>query len=509
MSQEIFEIRITDDGRLLAAWELGAERAGLDAAGLRALVVAQGYGDLDIADTAIAELIEVCKTAEESFEWQIGERRDGACAVRVDPDKLCARLTLERAYGGAPVTEEQIREQLKSAGVVMGILDDAITEALAMGSATGIVVARGVPAEAGVDSSFANLVPIQQERRPHADEHGVTDYRDLGRIAVVEPGDALMRRIPATLGIDGFDVTGKVLQAKPGKSVNYAEKLSGVVRDANDPELLRAAIVGRAVSVPNGVAVEPSIDLPQVDMSTGNVDFEGSVVILGDVLARMKIHATGDVIVKGTVGGADIRAGRQVMLLGGFKGALDEDDDGVNGPSYEYTIKCGGTFHSRFVEYAHVESGGDILIDDHAMFSKLVAANNVVVGGPGKKGQVVGGQITATGSATAIKFGAASGAKTLVQVGLDPRHRLHLEHLEGELAKLEASDPAADSSPLREEVDALRARLAIADHAYVKVGLTIFPGTQIRIGAKRWSSIDEHASGVFRVVDGEVMLCPQ
>ena len=152
-------------------------------------------------------MIEACKTATESFEWQIGERRDGACAVRVDPDKMRAQLTLDRPCGGVAVTESQIRERLKDAGVLAGIIDEAIAEALALGSATDVVVARGVAAVAGVDSAFVNLVPAQQARRPHADEHGVTDYRDLGRIAVVEPGDALMRRTLATPGIDGYDLT--------------------------------------------------------------------------------------------------------------------------------------------------------------------------------------------------------------------------------------------------------------------------------------------------------------
>jgi len=507
----MFTFRIADDGRrLLATWELGAARAGLDLAGVHALLAAQGFSDLALDDTAMADLIEACKTATESFEWQVGERRDGACRIHVDPDKMIARLTLERPFGGLAVTEAQIRERLKDVGVSMGVLDDAITEALEAGAADRIVVARGVPAEPGVDSAFVNLVPVQQARRPHADEHGVTDYRDLGRIAVVEPGDALMRRTPATPGVDGYDITGAVLVAKPGKATTYAEKLPGVVRDSADPELLRAAIVGRVVGMSNGVTVEPSIDFAQVDMSTGNVDFEGSVLVLGDVLARMKIHATGDVIVKGTVAGADILAGRQVMLLGGFKGALDDEDDGDHGSSHKYTIRCGGSFHARFVEYAHVESGADILIEDHAMFSTLVAANNVVVGGSSAKGQIVGGSITALGRVTATKYGATSGAKTLVQVGLDPRHRLHCDHLESEIVRLEAADPGgADLLRLRDEVEILRARLAIADHACVSVGRTIYPGTQIRIGAKRWSSVDEHTSGVFRVVEGEVMLCPQ
>ena len=277
--------------------------------------------------------------------------RDGVCAVTVSGDKMAARLTLVRAYGGAPVTDEQIRASLQHAGVSAGIMEEAIAGALSAGEATEVVVACGRPAQNGEASAFVSLIPQVQDRHPKADEHGVIDYRDFGRIAGVAPGDPLMRRTPATAGSDGYDVTGRVLRAKPGKSVPYATRLKGVVVDAQDPELLRAAVAGRPVQVANGVTVESTIELPRVDMSTGNIDFDGSVTVLGDVLARMKIHATGDVLVRGTVSAADIEAGGQVVVQGGLMGAHHADDDEDHASSREGGIRCAGPFHARFVEY--------------------------------------------------------------------------------------------------------------------------------------------------------------
>lgn len=503
--------RLSEEGdHLFAEWEPGDEREVLDLSVVKALIEAQGFQDLYLDEAAVARLLEPAAPGAPTVEIQIAERRDGAFKIVVSRDQMTVRLTLTRAYGGAGVTEAQIRERLQELGVVAGVCDHAILNALSSKDATDVEIARGCLAEDGADSTFVSVVPTAEDRRPHVDEHGVTDLRDFGRIAVVSPGDPVMRRTPATNGTPGFDVTGKVLEAMPGKSIPFADKLPGVTRDAADPDLLRSAIVGRAVRVPDGMTVEPTIGLPQVDMSTGNIDFEGTVLVLGDVLARMKIRATGDVIVNGTVAAADIQAGRQVMLLGGFKGALDGEDAADSARGHEYIIRCGGTFHARFVEYAHVQAGGDILVDDHAMFSTLTAGRNVFVGGLNAKGQVVGGSITAIGQVTATKYGGPSGAKTLVQVGLEPKHRERLDQLQAEIKRLERiGGDAAELDRLRAEASTLSANLAAAEHAYVSVGRTIYPGTQIRIGAKRWSSFDEHTSGVFRVVDGEVMLCPQ
>lgn len=511
MSESVFSFRASDDGsRLLALWQPGAERPSMTMSTVRATLAAQGLDVFFLDEDAVTRMIETCRKAEDAVEREIGQRRDGVCIVVMSKDKMDARLTLERPYGGAAVTDAMIRESLQQAGVTVGILDEAIAAALSAGEVTDVVVARGRPTQHGDHSAFVSLVPHAQDRRPQVDQHGVTDYRDLGRITGVSPGDPVMRRTPATSGVDGYDVTGAPLKAKPGKSVPYAGKLKGVVADADDPELLRSAIHGRAVQVEKGMTVEPAIDLAQVDMSTGNIDFDGSVTVLGEVLARMKIVATGDVLVHGTVAAADIHAGGQVVLLGGFKGALEDEERAGQAPSHESTIRCAGAFHARFVEYAHVESGGDILIDDHSMFSTLHAARHVVVGVGGAKGQILGGTITAIGQVTAVKYGGPSGSKTLVQVGLEPKHRAHLEHLDAEIAKLEAQHGAAEEiERLRTEAAALTLQLALADHACVSVGRTVYPGTEVRIAGKRWSSFDDHASGVFRIVEGEVQLCPQ
>lgn len=538
MTEEAFAFRVSEDGsRLLAVWQPGSESPVLDIGAVRGLLTTHGLGDFYLDEAAVTLLLEASETSTERVELQIGERRDGAAVITVSDDKLEARLTLQPAYGGAAVADAGIREALQHAHVSSGILDEAIAGALSAGFAADLVVARGRAAEHGTDTSFVSLVPAQA-RGPKVDEHGVTDYRNLGSISGVAAGDPVMRRIVATKGTDGYDVTGVVLRAKAGKSVAYAPRLKGVTPDAEDADLLRAAIAGRPVIAPNGMTVEPTIDVQEVDMSTGNIDFAGSVTVLGDVMALMKIRATGDVLVHGTVAAADIEAGGNVDLKGGFKGALEEGSKVGQGPTREFKIRCAGSFHARFVEYAHVESGGDIVIDDHSMFSTLSAARRVTVGGSGAgKGQILGGTVWAIEQVTATIFGAPTGSKTSVQVGFESKPVVRQSQLDVEVGKHEArcaelrqmisagSDvmkwrraglvepPERVLVTVTEELERLRADLAhlkaqmeLSARARVVVGRTVYAGTQIRIGSKRWISKDDHASGVFRVIDGEVTL---
>lgn len=124
---------------------------------------------------------------------------------------------------------------------------------------------------------------------------------------------------------------------------------------------------------------------------------------------------------------------------------------------------------------------------------------------------MIGGTITATGQVTATKFGGTSGAKTLVQVGVEPKQRMHLDHLNSEIHRLEEKGPACVELDKLHAPKAmlLRQQIAVADHSCVTVGRAVYPGTEIRMGGKRWSSVDDHTSGVFRLVEDEVTLCPQ
>lgn len=511
MAESRWSFQLGSDGRsVMASWPMDADPPEADAADVRQHIEVAGYGDCLIDHTAIVEMLQQLHTEKRVASYKIGERHDGLCVISISEDRMEARLTLERPHGGRPVSAAQLRASLEDAGVFAGEIDTAVASALEAGVATGLVVARARAPVDGQDSRFESLIPLTQDRRPHLDADGLMDYRDLGSIPGVAEGVAVMRRVAATSGVDGLDLAGHVLKAFQGRTLPFDARLRGVRVDPGDPNVLVSTMAGRPVLVRQGIHVEPVIDVPQVDMSTGNIDFEGSVTVLGDVMPRMKIHATGDVLVMGTVAAAEIDAGGQVVVRGGVKGAPPDQEDDGSAPSHAGTIRCRGSFHARFVEYADIHSESDIVIDDHALFSTLTSARHVLIGNDGGRGQVLGGTLRAVGHVTATRFGGPSNAVTLVHAGLEPKVRHNLEHLDHEIASFEAEGAhGVELDLLRAEAAKLRTQLAVADYARVAVGRMVYPGTQIWIGARRWSSNDEHTSGVFREIDGDIQICPQ
>jgi uncharacterized protein (DUF342 family) len=513
-----------DNARLIAVVEAGTDRPPLDAAVVREQLAAQGLSNLYLDEHALARLLTAYAESPERIELPIGERRNGSCIVDMVEDKSVATLTLVPPYGGDPVTADQIHDALKTAGVVAGILPDEIEAALADGSATGRVVARARNVVDGEDATFVSLIPEPEEHRPHADEHGVIDYRDFGQIASVRAGAPLMRRTPATAGEDGYDVSGRVSKAKPGKNTPFSNSIKGATVDPADANLLCAAISGRPIVGPTSVSVDPIVVLPNVDMSTGNVDFDGSVNVQGNVNSGMRIRATGDVFIGGSVAEADITAGGKIVIKGGVIGAGESDTAAED----RAMIRCQGSFQAGFLEYAHIESSSEILIDDHCMYSTVAAGPRVVVGGPGSKtGHIRGGTVSAASLVKAVTFSSPTGVKTIVRVGFDAEHRARLlvvekdieanEKKEADLRKAVAGHHSEKDEQalakvveqlgrLREEATQIKAYFTLAAGARVVVDRKVYSGTEIHIGSRCWTSHDDYANGVFRLGEGEIVF---
>jgi uncharacterized protein (DUF342 family) len=332
-----------------------------------------------------------------------------------------------------------------------------------------------------------------------------------------------MRRIPATAGENGYDVSGRVLKATPGKNTPFSNLVKGATVDPADANLLCAAISGQPIVGPSGVSIEAVVALPHVDISTGNVDFDGSVNVEGNVGSGMHIRATGDVFIGGSVGAARITAGGKVVVKGGVIGGGEDDASAED----RAVIRCQGSFQASFLEYAEIESSSEILVDDHSMYSTLAAGAQVIVGRPGSKtGHIRGGTVSAATLVKAVTFGSPVGVKTIVRVGFGEHHRARLiviekdieanEKREADLRKAVAGRHSEKDEQalakvveqlggLREEATQIKAYSTLAGGRVV-VDRKIYSGTEIHIGSRGWTSHDDHANGVFRLHEGEIVF---
>jgi len=365
-------------------------------------------------------------------ETVIGHALDGGFKLTISPDKMTVRMNLWPAQGGRAVTAEDVRETARQIGVGIALNDDALQDALMWGRGEDIVIAEGQPARPGTPAVFESLLDGLRAKSPELDDKARVDFRTLGTLLIVNAGQALMRRIPARQGWPGTNVLGKPIPVPRLPDPGFARGLSGVKFDEGDPDVLCAAIAGSPVVVHHGVNVSPVIEIDAVDLSTGNIEFDGALRVRGDIRRNMTVHVSGDVIVHGTVEAANIQAGGNVTVEGGIIGQGD-------GQSLLGRVICQGTLQARFVNNARISAGGDVVVEREIVNSEVLAGGKVAVGLPGAThGGIAGGRCCAMTLVRAPRLGTAGGIVTHVQVGLDPHAESQRDRLNAEREKLQA-----------------------------------------------------------------------
>lgn len=414
------------EGKLLARNQPVEGRTPLDDETLRSILNQTGYGDWYFHDETLLALIAQCNAQPAEFEMPVGERRDGQFTVDVAADYLSASIHLVPAMGGKAVTPEEVVSELKKYGVVSGIGQSAVQQACEATEAGQFVVATGIEPMKGENTRFEPLLEIARDRTPRVNEEGLIDFRDQGEIPMVEAGTPLMRRIPATPGAAGRDIRGKDLPAVPGVDLPFAQKMVGAAISLDDPHLLCATIRGQPVDMGNGVSVEPVFTVKNVNLATGNITFDGSVTISGDVMAGMKVSVTGDIMVGGIVEGGELEAGGNIQVSGGIIAHAK--------------VRAAGSVSARFVENSQVYSGTVISISDSAMQSDLEALNQIEIGlkSP-QRGRMLGGSAKATMLVSAPIFGSDNSGLTSVQVGVNPELDAKYEAVKQRIEKQDAA----------------------------------------------------------------------
>ena len=368
-----------------------------------------GFGECDLNEVAILEATSKF-IAGESFEITIGDAVDGEFFIQIDDDHLNAFLTCIPGHGGCAVTPESVIEEARNK-IISTELDMEAIERAINENGDHVLIAHGRQPEVGHDSEFKSLLPEAKEHVPQVDEDGVANFRDLGEILIVHEGDALMRRIPATLGEPGITISGQPIPAMPGRDDPYSVKLEGVEIDPEDPDLLKSKIDGCPTLLENGVKVEPVYTIRNVDLHSGNIDFLGTVIVTGGILSGMTVKADGDIHVKGSVVGVVLLAGGDVIVGGGIIG----HDDKTNKEHADHArVECNGTCTANFTQNARINAGKNILIRDFTMMSKVVAAEQVIVGDETHTGQIIGGFTTAGVLIQAGIIGAPTRSRTVV-----------------------------------------------------------------------------------------------
>ncbi len=395
------------DGQVLLVSQPLPDRLPIDSNLLHALLIQEGYGDCQLDETAISNAANLCNVQQTPFGLEVARRIDAMLAVHVELGDMTAMLNITAARGGKPVTVPDVLAALTQAGVCFGMDEIAVAQACQVGVCHALVVARGQMAQDGRDAVFEALISDTVDRAPKLNEQGLIDYREHGDVVVVAAGTALMRRTPATPGVPGKTVKGQVLAALAGHDAGFAPKLDGAEICAADANVLIASVSGQPVRVSAGVMVEPVLRLKEVNMATGNIHFDGTVHVAGEVIQGMKVQASGDIVVDGMVDGGQLDAGGNIQVAGGLIAHAK--------------LHAGGSVTARFAEGAQITAGTVIVMGDMVIDCDLHSLNQIIIGSNSpQRGRLVGGTTAAALLLRVPLLGSNKAGTTKVVVGSNP-----------------------------------------------------------------------------------------
>lgn len=509
-----------------------------------------------INDNLVFELAhEYNRSTHESFEFEIGEQRDATCEIRLSDDKMKAYLTLTPNFGGNAITIFDVRKQLLEKDILYGMVSEEEIEAvLQQGEVQDFVIAQGIETVEGVDTQFVSLISgvDQKKSQPLVREDGSVDFREMSNtISVVNAGEVLMVRTPPVEGKAGRNVLGEIVQPSGGADLPFSNDRKGVCLNPENENQIISTITGQPVLVPNGIIVLPVLTVKRVDLASGNIHFNGSVVVNGDVKEGMSVYAVEDITIEGNVfnskieclgnltikgsvtGNSELLSHGNVVVKGGIQG-YGKAEKGKEGK-----IITRGSAIIGFVENFIVEAAIDIVIEQYSMNNTLMAQNKIVIGHKCKsnKSSIIGGITWAMNSVTANVIGTSANLKTRTQVGSNPYIQKRILEIKTSLSANEKSQrdiqtvlsfienhPEKGNDGVLEklhrtlsklilekeghenELKELIANMSVIDTAKVVVTQYVYSGSEIQINNVLWKAQENRGKSVFRVAKREMNI---
>ena len=345
---------------------------------------------------------------EEAGSGEDGSQEDDELAsvpadiiVEVSRDRMQAIVRFDTRKGKGLRSVTDIQDALAAKKVTFGINLEAIKKGSK--ALKPFVAANGIPPQHGENAVIERKFDLGIKGRPVVDKYDRVDYKNLNLFVLVKKGAVLAVRIPQTQGIPGKNVLGAEVMARNGRPLPLP--LGKGTAQLGENTVI-AAVDGQIIDSKTKIAIDPHLVIKSsVGVGTGNINFDGSVEIKGNVEAGFVVKATGDIEIGGVVSGGDVH-GRNVYVSGGVngmgRGQVTADED----------------VRVSFAENAKIEAGQDIHISDVSLHSNLRAGRHIYL--EDRRGQITGGIAAAGEEIKANVLGNQACVVTNISVGIDP-----------------------------------------------------------------------------------------
>ncbi len=323
--------------------------------------------------------------------------------INISNNKMAAMISINYVDNKYP-SKSEILDAAKNAGVIYGIDKTIIDQIIsAKKPVNNVIFAKGKINNKGEDAQLIWHIEIDiNDANVTINENGRADYKRGKIFKHVNTGDDIVSILPPSYGKDNLSVTGENILL-PG---NKIELPIGENVGVSDDGLTIFAQKNGYVELKNGkvnITNVYQID-GDVDYSTGNVKYDGKVVIKGDVRSGFRVEATDSIFIDGDVEAADIHSLNGDIIIG--MGILGKNNA---------NILAGGSLDCGFIQDAKIKIKNDITVSHYIINSDIYCGGKIKL--LKNEGLIRGGKIYSEKGVEILKAGSKKGIETFIAIG--------------------------------------------------------------------------------------------
>lgn len=332
---------------------------------------------------------------------------NGSLELIIAKDKMSASFDFFPPSGsGRPITLDMIRKKLNEAGITYGINWEIIEKHVNncnrnRSTFQDVIFAKGKKPVSQIPEHLLLLDKFLKSGSPVISGRQRVDFKKITPFVFVSEREVLAELIPEVEGIPGIDVFSNPVPFEVSRSKILKQGENTYIEGS----CLKAKYFGN-VEIKNGAITVTQVLLisRDVDYSTGHINFQGDVIIQGEVHDGFFVNSGGSILCKSPLNATRIVSEKNIVVHGGIIGRK------------EGYVKASGYICSNFIEGCYVEAQEDILILNEILNSLV---NTVGVVEMGEKGVIIGGKIWSKKGIKCHQLGAMNNSRTEIICGTD------------------------------------------------------------------------------------------
>ncbi len=310
------------------------------------------------------------------------------------------------------------------------------------------IVAQGKEAKHPKDAQIRYHFPTDFLHAGKVNQDGSINFQDRGEIPHVQEEAFLAAKIFAEEGFPGISVLGKEIPVEEPEDITFSAGPGTHISE--DGIRIYATVAGQPhLDALGNISVCPEYQLKgDIGFETGDVDFDGNVVVSGTVKQGFKVKCAS--LTANEIQGAEVDISGDLNVS---MGIVDTE-----------LVKVKGNVQAKFIHNSKINAFGDLIIQKEIIDSKIFLSGACI----NKGGSIINSEISAKMGIDAGSIGNKSSKPSMLTVGVDENTNRLVAKVDAKLHvnNTAINELAQEVKELEKEDQALHA--TISTHAFVQ-----------------------------------------